>query len=236
MHMMPLLRLALVLLLALLSASTPSAAPLQVPDTMAQRAQACTGCHGPQGRSRPDGYVPRLAGKPEGYLRAQLGAFRDLRRRHEGMARLLENLDDAMLDALAHHFATLEAPYPPPLPLALGAGDARRAEELVRQGDARLGVPACVACHGELLTGIAPAVPGLVGLPDNYLMGQLGAWRNDLRRARAPDCMAAIAQRLPAEDVSRIARWLAAQPVPSGGRPSTQVPVRWPAECGSLRP
>ena len=42
----------------------------EVPDTMAQRALACTGCHGPQGRSSPEGYVPRLAGKPAGYLLA----------------------------------------------------------------------------------------------------------------------------------------------------------------------
>ena len=42
---------------------------------MAQRAKACTGCHGPQGRSRPDGYIPRLAGKPAGYLHEQLTAF-----------------------------------------------------------------------------------------------------------------------------------------------------------------
>ena len=36
-------------------------------DSMAQRTLACTGCHGHQGKSGPDGYYPRLAGKPAGY-------------------------------------------------------------------------------------------------------------------------------------------------------------------------
>ncbi|MCB2071660.1 MAG: cytochrome C, partial [Ottowia sp.] len=33
-------------------------------DDMAQRTLACTACHGEQGRAGPDGYYPRLAGKP----------------------------------------------------------------------------------------------------------------------------------------------------------------------------
>ena len=46
------------------------AAPFE--DTMAQRTQACTACHGNQGRAAADGYYPRLAGKPAGYLYNQL--------------------------------------------------------------------------------------------------------------------------------------------------------------------
>jgi cytochrome c553 len=37
-------------------------------DSMTQRTLACTACHGEQGRAGPDGYYPRLAGKPAGYL------------------------------------------------------------------------------------------------------------------------------------------------------------------------
>lgn len=224
--------LALLCVVGLVGAA--SAAP-QVPDTMAQRARACTGCHGPQGRSQPDGYVPRLAGKPEGYLREQLQAFRDRRRPHEVMAQMLETLGDGMLDELAQHFASLDVPYPAPMRPTLSADAARRAETLVRDGDAQRGVPACVACHGAALTGVAPSVPGLVGLPDGYLAGQLGAWRTGLRRARQPDCMAAIAKKLPAEDVATIARWLAAQPVPVPAKPATAVPAAWPMACGGLR-
>lgn len=202
------------------------------PDTMEQRAKACTGCHGPQGQSRPDGYVPRLAGKPAGYLFAQMRNFRDGRRTHVTMAGLLENLDDAMLRELATWFAAQEVPYPQPASALPPPAAARRAETLVRQGDVQREIPACTGCHGEALTGIAPHVPGLVGLPRDYLVAQLGAWRQDARRAPAPDCMATVAHRLAADDVAFVSQWLAAQPVPAPAKPATQAPATWPMQCG----
>ena len=77
----------------------------------AARWQACTACHGPQGRASPEGYVPRIAGKPAAYLEQQLLNFRDGRRAHAGMGYLLENLSDAALREAAEHFA---AQRPPP--------------------------------------------------------------------------------------------------------------------------
>lgn len=222
-------RLVLLLLCLLL----PHAAQA-VPDTMEQRAKACTACHGEQGRSRPDGYVPRLAGKPAGYLLEQLQAFREGRRQHGTMARLLEHLDEPMLRALAAHFAALDVPYPPPASPPLQGAAARRAEQLVRAGDAQLKLPACASCHGAALTGVAPAVPGLLGLPRDYLQGQLGAWRNGVRHARGPDCMAQVAQALPLADVALVSQWLAAQPVPANAAAATVPPARWPLDCGSV--
>ncbi len=211
-----------------------SAQPVE--DSMAQRAKACTGCHGPQGRSRPDGYVPRLAGKPAGYLHEQLTAFQQGRRRHEGMARMLEPLDDPMLQALAGHFASLELPYPAPTALPLTPAEARRAEQLVRQGDPARELPACAACHGAALAGVAPYVPGLLGLPVDYLNGQLGAWRQGHRRAREPDCMASVARNLPLTDVALVSRWLATQPVAGFLKPAAAAPGPWPMRCGSIGP
>jgi cytochrome c553 len=66
-------------------------------DSMAQRTLACTDCHGRQGRAGPDGYYPRIAGKPAGYLLNQLLSFRDGPRRYGLMARLLDPLADAYL-------------------------------------------------------------------------------------------------------------------------------------------
>ncbi len=93
------------------SRSQQASGARSVPDTMAQRALACTGCHGDQGRSRPEGYVPRIAGKPAGYLLAQLQSFRDGRRSQSTMSAMLQPLDDQMLAALADHFAGLKVPY-----------------------------------------------------------------------------------------------------------------------------
>lgn len=206
----------------------------QMPDTMAQRALACAGCHGEQGRARPDGYVPRLAGKPAGYLQAQLQAFRDGRRQHEGMAALLAPLDDDMLAALAAHYAGLSVPYPAPVQGGLSAADAARAQQLVTVGDAQRHIPACSACHGRALTGVAPQMPGLLGLPADYLGAQLGAWRTGQRQARQPDCMAEVARRLPLEDIARVSRWLAVQPVPPGAHAADAPPGRWPLDCAGV--
>jgi cytochrome c553 len=202
-------------------------------DTMAQRTLACTACHGKQGRAGPDGYYPRIAGKPAGYLYNQLLNFRDGRRHYGLMARLLDPLTDAYLLEIAQYFASLEIPYPPPQPSAMPAAVLRRGELLALKGDPASKVPACVECHGAALTGIAPTTPGLLGLPRDYLNSQLGAWRTGQRHAHAPDCMAQIAQRLAPEDVNAVASWLSSHPLPADTRPAPSLPRPAPIECGS---
>lgn len=212
------------------------AAPATVPDTMAQRMVACTLCHGPEGRATNSGYFPRIAGKPAGYLYNQLVHFRDGRRQNAAMASLLQNLSDDYLREIAGHFATLDLPYPPPQRPAMPADVLARGEALVRQGDAQRQIPACAACHGAALTGVSPAIPGLLGLPRDYLLGQLGAWQTGLRHAAAPDCMAQIARALPASDVSAVASWLAAQPLPARTQPAATIAQPLPLRCGSGLP
>lgn len=200
---------------------------------MAQRLLACTGCHGKEGRAASDGYYPRIAGKPAGYLLEQLRAFRDGRRGYAPMARLLEPLSDDYLREIAEHFAALELPYPPPQAATAPAAVLARGEALVRRGDAARELPACAACHGEALTGVAPAIPGLLGLPRDYLNAQLGAWQRGARQARAPDCMAQIARRLSDADIGALTQWLAAQPVAAGGKPAARASAPLPLDCGA---
>lgn len=214
-------------------AQIPRPTPVRVPDTLAARVQACTACHGEQGRATPDGYYPRIAGKPAAYLHNQLRHFQAGRRQAVGMTSLLDHLDDAYLGDIAAHFADLHLPYPPPAP-AQGTPEQRaRGERLVRVGDASRNLPSCTSCHGERMTGVQPAIPGLLGLPRDYLIGQLGAWQTGMRRATAPDCMAAIAQRLNGDDVSAVASWLAAQPLGADARPLDRLPAPLPLRCGS---
>ncbi|WP_341891215.1 c-type cytochrome [Variovorax sp. YR752] len=221
----------LALALALAVAPTLAAPPA---DTLAARVQACTACHGKEGRAAPDGYHPRIAGKPSLYLYHQLVNFREGRRRYGPMVYLVDHLSDAYLREIADHFAALDLPYPAPLPASEGAAVLARGEKLARQGDAARKLPACVACHGQALTGVAPAIPGLLGLPRDYLKGQLGAWVNGQRRAHAPDCMADIAQRLTPEDVSAVAAWLASRPLPASAKAAASLREPLPLECGGV--
>jgi cytochrome c553 len=220
------------LLLACAGAGASAAA---FEDTLAQRTLACTACHGKEGRAGPDGYYPRIAGKPAGYLYNQLLNFRDGRRHYGLMTRLLDPLSDAYLLEIAQHFAALDLPYPPPQPTKLTTEQLRRGQQLAMQGDAGAKLPACAQCHGERLTGVAPNTPGLLGVSRDYLNAQLGAWRTGQRRAHAPDCMADIAKQLVPEDVTAVAGWLSAQPLPADPHPIAGLPQKPPLDCGSAR-
>ncbi len=195
-----------------------------VENSMAQRTLACTACHGKQGRAGPDGYYPRLAGKPAGYLYHQLLNFRDGRRHYGLMTGLMDPLTDAYLLEMAQYFSKLEVPYPRPQPATAPQAVLARGQTLVTHGDVSQKIPACIQCHGQTLTGVAPNIPGLLGLPRDYLNAQLGGWQTGQRRAHAPDCMAQIAQRLSSPDVAAIAHWLAAQPLPANTHPATTLP------------
>ena len=210
------------------------AAPFE--DSMAQRMVACTACHGAQGRAAPDGYYPRLAGKPAGYLYNQLLNFRDGQRVYRLMTQMVDPLSDAYLLEIAEHFAALEVPYPAPAPSTATPQQRQRGEQLALRGDAARQLPACTACHGAALTGVLPATPSLLGLPRDYLNAQLGAWRTGLRKAHAPDCMADVARRLGPDDIAAVSAWLSAQAVPADARAVQPATTPLPLRCGSAVP
>lgn len=220
------------------SQGVATAAPFD--DSMAQRTLACTGCHGAQGRAGPDGYYPRLAGKPEGYLYNQLLNIRDGRRHYAPMRALLAPLNDDYLLEIARHFSHLDIAYPAPAKPDVDAAQLRRGRQLALDGDVSLELPACAQCHGKALTGTLPQVPGLLGLPRDYLNAQLGGWRTHQRQAHAPDCMAQVARRLQPKDVAAVTHWLASQPVPAHATAQIE-PTPWPQgvkpmRCGSAYP
>jgi cytochrome c553 len=209
-----------------------------------KRMQACTTCHGAGvtatvGRTANEMYFPRIAGKPAGYLFNQLVNFREGRRHYGLMVGLVEHLNDAALMEMAQYFAQLDLPYPEPQAPANGmsAATLARGEQLALRGDRGAGIAACASCHGPALLGTEPAIPGLLGLPRDYISGQIGAWQTSQRQAAAPDCMAHIARKLKPEDVSAVAGWLAAQRLPPEAKalPSVaRLPAPLPMPCGGM--
>jgi cytochrome c553 len=213
-------------------AAAPAAA---LPDTLEQRVAACLACHAV--KERGDAFFPRIAGKPAGYLYNQLRNFRDGRRHYPMMTYMVDHLPDAYLREIADYFAGQHPPYPPP-PAGSGASATAatlaRGQALVRQGDAARKIPACVSCHGAALTGVEPAIPGLVGLPSDYINAQFGAWKSKVRRAAAPDCMADIAARLSEADVAAVSGWLSKQTPDADARPAAGIAMPLPMACGSV--
>jgi cytochrome c553 len=224
-------RPAVVTALAAAAASPATSAPATA--RFEHRVAACTVCHGDQGRAGTDAYYPRIAGKPEGYLYNQLLNFRDGRRQYALMTHLLDFLPDEYLREIARHFAGLDPPYPPPVRTDAPAALLEQGRAMALSGDPARNLPPCAACHGDDMMGANPAIPGLLGLPRDYVNAQLGAWTAGTRRAAEPDCMASIARRLTPQDVAAVSTWLAAQPVPPGAKPAER-PDRLPMRCGGV--
>lgn len=226
-------RAAILILPVFFAVASP--APAAPPaDSIAQRVLACTACHDDRDRQGRDAYYPRIAGKPEEYLFNQLVNFRDGRRFYALMTYLVDYLPEAYLREIAAHFASLDVPYPLPQRANVSAEVLDRGRLLAISGDAARNLPACADCHGAALTGIAPAIPGVVGLPREYLVAQLNGWRAGTRKALPPDCMADIAMRLSAEDITALSAFLSSQPVPPGAKAATATAARLPLECGGV--
>lgn len=230
--MPPLFRIAATLAAYLFAAPLLAAdRPAVLPDTMAQRVIACASCHARKDVN--DQYFPRISGKPAGYLFNQMINFRDGRRQFPMMTYMVGHLSEPYIKEIAEHFAAEHLPSPPVQPSDAAPAVLERGRALVMQGDASIKVPACIACHGDKLTGVNPSIPGLLGLPRDYVNAQFGAWRNKTRRAHLPDCMADITARLSLADVNAISSWLGLQPVPPDARPAAGIARPLPIACGS---
>lgn len=202
-------------------------------DSIEARVQGCVTCHGQRGQGTDNGYFPRIAGKPAGYLYNQLLAFKNGTRKYPPMNYLVAYLPEAYLREMAEHFAEEQPPFairdiPPVEPTTLARGRA-----LALHGDADRGIPACITCHGERLTGMEPGIPGLAGLRPTYIVAQLTRWKVGDRHAIEPDCMKRIATRLSNEDMSAVAAWLSRQPAPRDLSPESSNLIRMPLACGS---
>jgi cytochrome c553 len=220
--------------LALVAGVLDASAQSPVPDTLEQRVTACAACHGKQGEGlRANEYYPRIAGKPAGYLFNQLVNFRERRRQSAVMNYMVAHLSDEYLREIADYYAKLPPLLSPPV-AAPASPLLTRGEALIVEGDKARNIPACVECHGRDLTGMNPAIPGLVGLDAQYIAAQMGAWRSKLRRAKEPDCMANIASLLAPGDVSAISAALARRPLPADPAPLPPGALKPPLECGGL--
>jgi len=203
-------------------------------DLIAERVRPCTACHGKEGRATADGYYPRIAGKPARYLLNEMNNFRTGRRGFPQMVYFMQHRDDTDLAEIAAYFAEQRVPYPAPAPPRTSTQALERGRLLVLNGNAALHVPPCRSCHGSRLLGVEPAVPALLGLSTDYLLAQLGAWRNGTRSSEPPDCMAIIARHLTPADTGAVTAWLASQPVPPDAAPDHSFQTPPPAECGSI--
>ena len=184
------------------------------------KAGTCAACHGLDGNPTDPQY-PRLAGMPERYIAHQLELFKS-GQRTTGMAAVMKPFADALtaqdMRDLGAHFAVQKA----------GAGvadDTRIAtgpnagmkfyevgERLFRQGDAKRGIPACMACHGPAGGGNpGPAYPSLAGQQSAYAQRRLEEYRAGTTTQTDPhlfNIMASVAKPLTDEEIQSLASYV----------------------------
>jgi cytochrome c553 len=202
-------------------------------NSMQARVQGCVTCHGQRGQGTSNGYFPRIAGKPAGYIYNQLLAFKNGTRKYPPMNYLVAYLPEPYLQEMAEHFAKEQPPFAARELTPADEKTVARGQLLVTQGEPDRGIPACIACHGERLTGMEPGIPGLVGLRPTYIVAQLTRWQVGDRHAIEPDCMKRVAIRLSGEDISAVAAWLARQEPAKDLQPEKSNLIRMPFACGS---
>ncbi|MBX3691812.1 c-type cytochrome [Dokdonella sp.] len=168
------------------------------------KSAVCAACHAADGNSAIAMY-PKLAGQNEAYIARQLAQFKSGQRDNAIMAPFAATLSAQDMNDLGAFFASK-------LPTSDLADSAsvERAQQLYRAGDAKLGVPACMACHGPDGRGMAgSAYPQLAGQWADYVQAKLTEWRGDVSWGddEHAKIMPEIAKRLSDKDIADLASY-----------------------------
>ena len=190
---------------AMAHAETPGSGLLGDAKAGETKAAACGACHGVDGNSA-DATYPKLAGQNESYIVRQLGQFKAGKRTNPIMMPFAATLSEQDMHDVGAYFASKQAS-----PGQTDEAYVQRAQQLFRAGDAKLGVPACMACHGPAGRGMAGAgYPQLSGQWADYVLAKLTEWKNgttwgdDAQAKIMPD----IAKRLGEADIAALASYV----------------------------
>ncbi|MBZ0222201.1 MAG: cytochrome c4 [Dokdonella sp.] len=169
------------------------------------KSAVCAACHGMDGNSTDKQY-PKLAGQNEAYIARQVGLFKSQSRQNPIMLGFASTLSPQDAHDLGAFFASKTI-----LPGVADEKLVARGQALYRGGDASLGVPACMACHGPDGRGIAGAgFPELGGQWADYVQAKLTEWKNGTTWGKDTNAqiMPTIAKRLSAEDIAAVSSYV----------------------------
>jgi cytochrome c553 len=160
-----------IVLTAPFAANAATAAHGSVADKFAY----CQDCHGPNGQGYRGFYpIPRLGGQQVQYMKNQLQAFIEHRRKNEIMLNVAHGLNPPLIAAITERFNRLN---PRPIggaPRALIA----RGKEIFESGIPQSNVAACAACHGPGASGKGE-IPRLAGQLYEYVVAKLINWNKE---------------------------------------------------------
>jgi cytochrome c553 len=186
--------------LALLCAAAAMALPASAetePAQMAARdkAQVCMACHGPEGNSQNPDY-PILAGQSWRYLYIELKDFKEGRRTDPHVSRMVANLTQDEMIALANYFAAQKQ-----LPISFPVDGAK-----VESGRKTADTVLCPMCHLGGFVG-QNEIPRVAGQWPQYIKKQLLDFKAR-RRTNDAGNMTSVAGALSEEDIENLAQYI----------------------------
>lgn len=169
------------------------------------KAAVCGACHGMDGNAA-DKMYPKLAGQNEAYIAHQLELFKNGKRNNPIMMPFASTLSTQDMHDLGAFFATKTS-----LPGVADDALLARGRALYLAGDAKAGIPACMACHGPSGRGMAgTGYPQLSGQWADYVGTRLKGWKDGsgaIDDAHA-QTMQTIAERLSEQDIAAVSSYV----------------------------
>jgi cytochrome c553 len=178
----------------------------------------CRNCHGDRGIGDGSGGFPRLTGQLAFYTYKQLQDFTVDSRPSPVMTPIAQALSDQDKQDVAAYYASVRGPLFP-LPI-MDPELVQRGAMISAAGIPEKGVPACITCHGEAGSGMAPSFPYLAGQYAPYLQYQMDSFRLGRRNNSPLGVMTEIAGKMDDGDINAVSQYLAA--------------VRPPCDCGEF--
>jgi len=165
---------------------------------------ACAGCHGVDGNGGADPTWPKLAGQIPEYLVKQLNDFKTGVRKNPIMNGMSAKLSPKDMQDIAAYYAAQQIK-----PGAAGSKElAEQGERIYRGGNAKMGVSACMSCHGPSGHGIPPRFPRVSAQTAAYSERQLLDFKSS-RRANDGDVMTRIAFRMSEAEIKAVSEYMA---------------------------
>jgi cytochrome c553 len=167
----------------------------------------CTACHGADGNSI-NPIWPSLAGQHEEYTARQLSLFKSGERKNAVMAGMVAGLNAEDMQNLGAYFASQKAKLASANENLIEAGKA-----VFQGGNAKMNIPACMACHGVDGKGNPlSGYPIVAGQHAAYSELRLKAFRDGETVANEDDVngniMASVAKYLSDDDIKAVSSYM----------------------------
>lgn len=159
----------------------------------------CTMCHGAQGISRSD--APNLSGQYAEVVIKQLQDYKSGKRVSSIMESLAKNLSNKDIADLAAYYAYLPKARNAPTTYS------ETLPALVRVGDPLRNIAPCISCHGSVDQKLG--TPWIEGMPKEYLVTQLQAFRKEVRRNDSSAQMRNMARAMTDQEIDAVATFYA---------------------------